>query len=111
MDAETRSIQVEGAADLALVERVLDALDGLWITAPEVPGEDQSLFRLAIAEISTNVVTHSEGHVTMSVSARVTPGTLHALIQDTAAPVTIELAAAAMPDAEAESGRGLALAR
>lgn len=113
MDTDAVVAQVEGPASPALVEEVLDALDGLWSRAPEVSAEDRTLFTLAVSEVVTNMVQHGRpaGEFRVQVELRITPEALAAMLSDTAEPISLELAGAEMPDADEESGRGLALAR
>lgn len=104
--------EVTGAADLALVDAVHDALESLWVAAPTVADEDRMLFALAVSEVVTNVVEHAEGptHPTVSVRLEVDDRALTALMRDDADPALIRLDQVSMPGEDAESGRGLALA-
>ena len=108
---ETRAIRVEGSADLAFVDSLLDEVDRLWEKAPAVPDDDRLLFALAVSEIATNIVEHSPPGTRIDALVSAAPSALSAELRDTAAPAHIDLAGAAMPDANAESGRGLALSR
>ncbi|MGX9346480.1 ATP-binding protein [Microbacterium sp. KNMS] len=104
--------RVEGRAEVAFVDAVLDALERIWSRA-EVADADRMLFGLAVSEIATNVVTHSPGDAEVRVTAELEVGrtALTAIIRDTAWPVDIAWADVSMPGPDAESGRGLALAR
>ncbi|WP_425840357.1 ATP-binding protein [Microbacterium sp. PA5] len=103
---------VEGPADLNLVDAVHAALESLWNAVPDVSDEDRMLFALAVSEVATNVVEHAEGpdHPAVSIRLEVDPGALTAVLTDDADPALIRLDEVSMPGAEAESGRGLALA-
>lgn len=113
MAADTPAVQVAGPARLALVDRVHDALEKLWEQAREVPVDDRTLFALAVSEVLTNMVQHSDGpcEVSVSVELRATDDDLTAILVDTAPPAAIDWHGVAMPDTDSESGRGLALAR
>jgi serine/threonine-protein kinase RsbW len=112
MAAEPPGFHLEGRAELALVDRVLDELDRLWAQVPDVAAEDRTLFGLALSEIATNIAQHSAGtEVVMRITVSVSDKALRAAIVDTAAPATIDWNGVAMPGEESESGRGLALAQ
>lgn len=103
---------VEGPADLKLVDAVHAALDSLWTAVPDVSDDDRLLFALAVSEVATNVVEHAEGpdHPLVSVRLEVDAEALTAVMTDDADPALIRLDQVEMPGADAESGRGLALA-
>lgn len=111
MDAETRAVHIDGPARLELVDHVLDALDGLWADAPHVADRDRTLFALAVSEVATNMVQHTDDPdgVTLTVDIRVSSDDLLATLTDTAPPAEIDWDGVDMPDANSESGRGLAL--
>lgn len=103
---------VEGPADLSLVDALHAALASLWSAVPEVADEDRMLFELAVSEIATNVVEHAQGpdHAHVSMRLEVDGTALTAVVTDDADPALIRLDEVSMADADAESGRGLALA-
>lgn len=103
---------VEGPADLSLVDALHAAFVSLWSAVPEVSDEDRMLFELAVSEIATNVVEHAEGpdHALVSMRVEVDPIALTAVMTDDADPALIRLDDVGMPAADAETGRGLALA-
>ncbi|KJQ55423.1 ATP-binding protein [Microbacterium sp. SA39] len=113
MATDEFDIQLDGPARLALVDSVLDALDAAWADAPDVPDEDRTLFTLAVSEVATNMVQHSDGptQVTVRIGIRLASDALTATLVDTAPPASIDWHGVAMPDENSESGRGLALAR
>ncbi|MGJ9373776.1 ATP-binding protein [Nesterenkonia sp. CF4.4] len=102
-----------GSAEPDLVEAVLDTLDGLYRAAENVSDEDQTYFSLAVSEIITNVVTHSESdsNVTVTTNLSVDREALRAQIRDNAEPAHVPLDDAGLPDEMAESGRGLVIAK
>lgn len=106
------SAHVAGLADAGFPGRVLDALDGLWASAPTVAAEDRELFALAVSEIATNVVTHARARepIHIEVTLRVGEDVVEAVFADDGDPALIDLSKVDMPSWDAESGRGLALA-
>lgn len=100
----------------AAIEAVHVELDELWDDASFVPDMDRMTFATAVIEAASNVVQHavpeSAVPVELGVDISVTPITLQACVSayHAACPDRID-ADAAMPDGEAESGRGLALIR
>ncbi|TDN91216.1 serine/threonine-protein kinase RsbW [Microbacterium sp. BK668] len=105
-------MRVEGAADPRFIDGIHDALEQLWLAAPEVRDEDRLLFTLAASEVATNIVTHaSAGHpIEAAFEASVASGAIEAAFTDNADPAPVSLLNATMPGTDAESGRGLALA-
>ena len=105
--------RLECTADAELVDRVLNALDSLWASAANVEEEDRNLFTLAVSEIAENIVEHAEARepVTVSVTLSADSDMLEAVFTDSADPALIDLSAVTMPEWDAESGRGLALAQ
>ena len=90
-------------------------LDGLWDDASFVPDMDRMTFATAVIEAASNVVQHavpeSTDPVELGVDISVTPIRLEARVSAFGAcpdPIDTD---PAMPDGEAESGRGLALIR
>ena len=113
MDADSGVIHLDGPARLALVDSVLDALDAAWAQATHVPEPDRTLFALAVSEVATNMVQHGDAttDVQLRIDIRISAEDLTATLVDTAPPASIDWHGIEMPDAESESGRGLALAR
>ncbi|MGP6174369.1 ATP-binding protein [Corynebacterium sp. A21] len=102
---------LEGAADLVFVDLILEAIERLWESAGHVRVMDRTLFMLAVSEIATNIAVHSGDSVAMRVNLNAGADELKAVIWDTAPPVDIDWGSVTQPDPEAESGRGLGLAR
>ncbi|OAN39029.1 ATP-binding protein [Microbacterium sp. H83] len=113
MPADERTAHIDGPARLALVDSILDAVDDICEQTPLVSPEDRAAFSLAVSEVATNMVQHggSETPVTLSVDLRLGDGELRAALVDTAPPASIDWHGVAMPDVDAEGGRGLALAQ
>ncbi len=112
MDADRRTIHLRGLAQLALVDRALDALDELWSQAAHVGAEDRVAFGLALSEVATNMVQHSDGPFTVTLTLDIDLGSedITATLVDTARPAAIYWDGVSMPDVDSEGGRGLALA-
>lgn len=105
---------VDGLAEPAFVERVLDAVQSLGTELQSGFEQDRTLFMLAVSEITTNIVMHNEGEASVRVELDASPQELRAVIRDTAPPaavdVDVDVDDVRLPGPDAESGRGLALA-
>ncbi|MGJ9407464.1 ATP-binding protein [Nesterenkonia aurantiaca] len=112
MSDKTSHISLSGPAEIGFVDQVLDALEELCTETHDLLDEDRTFFSLAVSEIATNIVTHCdpESGVTVQVDLAVDQEALRAWFHDDAKPVDISLNDPAMPNAMAESGRGLAIA-
>ncbi|MDC7122155.1 ATP-binding protein [Cellulomonas fimi] len=92
-----------------VLERVHDALEKLW-RAVDVGETDRIALETAVVEVAGNVLRHGNddggGHLLL----RADEGSLVAEITQPGRPPQVDLDAA-MPGADAESGRGLALTR
>lgn len=105
-------IAIEAVADDSFIDHVHDGLDELFRRTPGVGDEDAMLFRLAVSEVATNVVAHASSRepVRVTVELDADDTALSAVFSDTAEPALIDLDGVSMPDEDAESGRGLAIA-
>ena len=101
---------VDGLAEPAFVERVLDAVQSLGTELQSGFEQDRTLFMLAVSEITTNIVMLNKGKVSVRVELDADPQELRAVIHDTASPAPVDVDDVKLPGVEAESGRGLALA-
>jgi len=111
----------DGAADKVYVlegfavPEQLDSVHALLAQAaadhPHLDPMDVMLFETAVIEIANNVVEHGrpEGEVRWKFTVRVHPGQIEAELDDTGQSFTFD-DRRAMPDEDAEGGRGLALA-
>lgn len=114
------SRRLRGVADERFLEQVHHLLADIGEEVRGAPGytaeddEALGLFELAVAEIAANVVEHAETRngvpVHVDFTVRAADGLFEAIFTDDAifAPPTLD--GVHMPDVEAESGRGLALA-
>ena len=96
----------------ASLDEVHALLQRAWQQHPDVADDDRMRFEIAVVEVAGNVVEHAGGPVPVEfdLGVRVTADRLEARFRDPGRPVDVDLGAVAMPDALAETGRGVALA-
>lgn len=116
-------LDLSAPADPEMMDLVHAMLKQLWTNHGDVPDADRFRFEMAVMEILGNIVEHAyrmehpEGGVDAGVARRfdislgATDSELVATFADNGMPVALDLSNVAMPDEDAESGRGLALAR
>ncbi|MFP3580547.1 ATP-binding protein [Arthrobacter sp. SIMBA_036] len=103
-----------GESNEEAIEAIHNELDGLWEDASFVPDLDRMTFATAVIEAAANIVQHAlpvaEKPVEIDVDICVRPNRLVARVSafNAREPFAEEMQAS-MPDADAESGRGLAL--
>ena len=103
-----------GSSNEDAIEAIHNELDSLWDDASFVPDMDRMTFATAVIEAAANIVQHAlpvaEKPVEIDVDISVRPARLIARVSAVNArePFADDMQAS-MPDAEAESGRGLAL--
>lgn len=109
--ARHRTLRVP--ATPACLERVHALLADLLADVHDVADADRIGFETAVAEVVANVVEHAGAHgpVRLTVELGAGPAHLTADLYDDGPPVGVDPGAAVLPDALAERGRGLALAR
>lgn len=95
------------------VSAVHEFLERVWVAEPAVGMEDRMALELAVIELASNVIEHAGGgnRVACSLDLQVAADGLRAHLVDDGERATVDPAAAELPDALAESGRGLALVR
>jgi serine/threonine-protein kinase RsbW len=103
------------AADAHTLDAIHDLLDQVWREDATLSAADRYRFETALVEIAGNIVGHTrpslaDGTVTVEVTVSVTPGAVAARVADDGTAVTSVLASE-MPAWDAESGRGLPMAR
>ena len=88
-------------------------LDSLWLTHPHIPDDVRTQMSIAAAEIGANIIEHTGGGqpVGMRMGSELVGDQVHVTFTDDGPPVDIDLASVTMPDATAERGRGLAMAK
>ena len=89
-----------------------ELLDLLWLDVPDVTVRERHGFTTAVAEVAANIVEHAAAgqDVSMHVVLHAQPTRVEALLEDRGTPYD-GVATSDGGDPEAESGRGLALAR
>lgn len=101
------------------LDAVHDALEELWERDPAYAPDVQMRFVMAVMEVLGNVVEHAYApevrHEARRLELRVdavpdAEGTLLGTISDNGRPAALDLSDVVMPEVDAESGRGLALA-
>lgn len=95
------------------LEKVHRLLQRVWDTSPDVSGADRTMFESAVAEIAANIIEHgcAMPTTTCNLTIEVSPDRLDARFTDDGVAVLVNVDAASMPDALAERGRGLAIAK
>ena len=93
------------------VTAVHEFLAGVWAADTSVSDEERMALELALVELTSNVLEHAAGDdgVSCRLILTIDDDRITASLRDTAEPGTLSLSTRAMPDAFAESGRGLAL--
>ncbi|MFC6285091.1 ATP-binding protein [Nocardioides sp. GCM10027113] len=105
-----------------VLELVHSLLEQLWHSHPEVGDTDRMRFETAVVEILGNIVEHAyeldagrspapDEWRRFQLVVGVTPHKVVATFGDNGLPAALDLGAALMPGVDAESGRGLALAK
>jgi serine/threonine-protein kinase RsbW len=102
------------------LDLVHPALDQLWSVHEEIPEHDRFRFETAVVEVFANIVEHAfreDADLPATQEARrldlvlaVRSGAVEADFSDNGLPVALDLSGVTMPDPDAESGRGLAMA-
>jgi serine/threonine-protein kinase RsbW len=105
----TRTLTLQAPPDD--VDAVHDLVAQLWDDRPDVGDLDRMAFETALVELASNVIEHADHGqgVSCVVSVTVDDGSMSARLRDGAEPGDFRLTARDMPDADAESGRGLAM--
>ena len=116
MTDDTR-LELSGPPTPEMLDGVHDLVERLWDARPGVGAADRMRFEMAVIEILGNIIEHAyEPSATgddgrrFEVTLVGTDTELVASISDNGLPMSLDLSTVAMPDADAESGRGLALA-
>jgi serine/threonine-protein kinase RsbW len=95
-------------ASLDLVHTLLEAV---WASHQDVQADDRMRFELGVTEIAGNIVEHAAAPapIDFHLCVEVFDDRLEARFRDPGRRVEVDFDNTAMPDAMAESGRGLAL--
>jgi serine/threonine-protein kinase RsbW len=111
----TRRLTIPAQPDS--LDEIHDLIESLWTAQARFPPADRLRFETAVIEVAGNIVTHAVAgrprrqKMTVELTLTATPEAATACFRDDGGAATLDLAAARMPDAMAESGRGLALTR
>lgn len=112
-----RVARLELPAEPEALDAAHDALDAAWAAHPEIGTGERIRFVTALMEILGNVVEHAYAPEVRDHERRLEvevehdgAGGLRGTIGDNGQPAALDLSEVVMPDADAESGRGLALA-
>ncbi|MBB3677655.1 ATP-binding protein [Modestobacter versicolor] len=100
-----------GPAVPASLDLVHSLLAEVWASHDDVQPEDRMRFELGVTEIAGNIVEHAAAPapIDFHLGVEVFDDRLEARFRDPGRRVEIDFDRATMPDAMAESGRGLAL--
>jgi serine/threonine-protein kinase RsbW len=120
-DSVPGRLELSAPADLHIVDLLHALLEQLWIGNPEVSAEDRFRFETAVIEVLGNIVEHAYQLDPAAAEHRdqarrfivvlaVTADEVVASFGDNGLPTCLDLSHVAMPQEDAESGRGLALA-
>ena len=84
-------------------------LDTVWQSSPHIDEAEQMRFELAIVELVSNVIKHSDSGagVSCTLSIETFPDRIEAVLRDTGEPGNMKLTNRIMPDDDSESGRGI----
>lgn len=105
--------ELHACTDPECLGKVHNLLTDMWATSKDVSELDRTMFETAVIEIAANIVQHgtAEGPVTCNLILEVYPDRLDAHFKDDGVTANVDIGAARMPDALAETGRGLAMAK
>jgi len=120
-DRSPGRLELSGPATPEMLDLVHAVLERLWADHDDVSQGDRARFETAVIEILGNIVEHAyrldpsddpddESARRFDVSLVATDEELVASFGDNGMPVALDLSNVTMPDEDAESGRGLALA-
>ncbi len=115
-------LELSAPADPETMDLVHAVLEQLWAVHEDVSERDRARFETAVMEILGNIIEHAyqlddgapptaaDSLRRFDIVIAATRGELVASFGDNGMPIALDLSNIAMPDADAESGRGLALA-
>ena len=105
--------ELHACVDPECLGKVHNLLAEMWTTATDVSELDRMMFETAVIEIAANIVQHgaAEGPINCNLILEVYPDRLDAHFKDDGVTAHVDIEAAQMPDALAENGRGLAMAK
>ncbi|WP_458114311.1 ATP-binding protein [Arthrobacter sp. R1-13] len=112
-DGRLQVHELHACTDPECLGKVHNLLADMWATSTDVSEVDRMMFETAVIEIAANIVQHSteEGLVNCNLILEVYPDRLDAHFKDDGVSANVDIGAVCMPDAFAETGRGLAMAK
>ena len=99
------------------INAIHDLIESLWGQQPQLSDTDRMRFETAVIEVATNIIEHAtEGlpkpnKVTIELTLIADPDRITARFRDDGSEAEVDLSDPQMPDATAEVGRGIGLAR
>lgn len=107
-------LDLSAPAEPSVVEAVQNELALLWEQRPDLDPGVTLRFEMGLVEILGNIVEHAFDPDTpgrlLTVAVTIEGDVVRGTLSDNGQPVAVDLRTVTMPDEDAESGRGLALA-
>lgn len=108
--SQADALTLETAPGPRVLDDIAAVLSRAWSDNPSIPAAVRTYTEIAVGEISANILEHATpGWIRLEV--RVLADQIQVDLFDDGQPADVDLAAAALPDAMAERGRGIALAK
>ena len=108
--SQADALTLETAPGPRALDDIAAVLSRAWSDNPSVPLAVRTHMEIAVGEISANVLEHATpGWIRLEV--RVFADRIQVDLFDDGGPADVDLTAAVLPDAMAERGRGIALAK
>lgn len=108
--SQADALTLEIAPGPRALDDIAEVLHRAWSGNPQVPDDVRTHVGVAVGEIGANILEHaSPGWIRLEV--RVLADRVQVDLFDDGRPNDVDLAAAVLPDAMAERGRGIALAQ
>lgn len=112
--ADPIGIDLSAPAEPGAMDAVQNELATLWERRPDLDPGLTMRFEMGLVEILGNIVEHAFDPDTpgrlLTVSVRIEGDVVSGTLSDNGQPVAVDLSTVTMPDEDAESGRGIALA-
>jgi serine/threonine-protein kinase RsbW len=99
------------------IDAIHELIESLWAQQPQLSDRDRMRFETAVIEVATNIIEHATkglpkpNKVTIDLQLIAGPDRITARFRDDGSEAKVDLSDVQMPDATAEVGRGIALAR
>lgn len=107
------TVVLETVTGPGTLEAIQAGLDEFFVSHRHVPGAVRMNLSIAAAEIGANIIEHAgAGHtIHLRMEVGLFPDEIRIDFTDDGAPAEMDLAEVALPDDDAESGRGLTIAQ